>query len=100
MAETAPSAPSAPAATGSLVGERERLGSTVAVASRPPRRINTFLLFTYIVLSLAAIIYIAPFLWMLGKSLMNLFEATSTQVIPTQLQFENYEIVWDRFQFG
>src|SRR5438477_1314742 len=67
-----------------------RQTADVAVARRP-RKNNTFRIVTYVVLSLAAIIYLAPFVWMFSKSLMSLFEAHSTSIIPSHIYFvENY----------
>jgi|SRR5579859_2470026 len=46
---------------------------------------------TYVILSLAAIIYVLPFVWMAGKSVMTLFESNSTAIIPSQFHLENYQ---------
>src|SRR5258707_6919839 len=46
---------------------------------------------TYVILSLAAIIYVLPFVWMAAKSVMTLFEANSTAIIPSQFHLENYQ---------
>src|SRR5262245_32618737 len=59
---------------------------------RSPRKINRFRLFTYIVLSLAAIIYVAPFLWMLSKSVMNFFESNTPALLPSEIHLENYTV--------
>ena len=77
-----------------------RVAGALTKTIRPPGRISGFRLLTYIVLSLAAVIYVFPFLWMLGKSLMTLFEATSTAVIPSDLQFVNYQTVLGQYHFG
>ncbi len=67
--------------------------SDVAVTTwRPPRKDNRFRILTYVVLSLAAIIYIAPFIWMVSKSVMNLFEANTASMIPSEIHLENYNI--------
>jgi ABC-type glycerol-3-phosphate transport system permease component len=50
-----------------------------------------FRVFTYTVLTLAAILYVMPFVFMVGKSFMNQFEAGNTpNVIPTEWHPENY----------
>src|SRR5258706_3707181 len=71
--------------------QRPALGSAVATL-RPPRKINRFRMFTYVVLSLAAIIYILPFVWMLSKSVMSYFESNTPALVPSQLHLENYSI--------
>lgn len=55
------------------------------------RRINVFRVIVYIVLSAAALIYILPFVYMVGKSLQNQSQATSTpDIIPTEINTQNY----------
>src|SRR5207247_9269133 len=49
-----------------------------------------FRLFAYIVSSLAAIIYVAPFVWMVSKSVMNFFESNTPALLPSQIHLENY----------
>jgi multiple sugar transport system permease protein len=78
---------SAPAAT----VRRHEAGEAVTTL-RSPRKINRFRLFTYIVLSLAAIIYVAPFIWMLTKSVMSFFESNTPALLPSQIHFENYMV--------
>jgi ABC-type glycerol-3-phosphate transport system permease component len=68
--------------------------------ARPLRKGGSFRAITYIVLSLAAIIYIAPFVWMASKSLMNAFEANSASIIPSVLHFENYATALVDSNFG
>jgi ABC-type glycerol-3-phosphate transport system permease component len=52
------------------------------------------------VLTLAAIFYIAPFLWMVGKSFQDSSESGTSVIIPSQLRFENYTEVWTGTQTG
>src|SRR5438094_576894 len=55
------------------------------------RRDRFFRIFVYLFLSLMAVIYIAPFVWMVGKSMMDKFEAQTTAIIPSQVHVtENY----------
>ncbi len=63
---------------------------SVVTTARSPRKLNRFRLFTYVVLSLAAIIYIAPFVWMLSKSVMSFFESNTPALLPSQIHIENY----------
>src|SRR5689334_17941049 len=79
------------ASTTSVPATRARQKPVEAVTTlRSPRKINRFRLFTYIVLSAAAIIYIAPFIWMLSKSVMNFFESNTSALLPSQIHLENY----------
>src|SRR5437868_718231 len=73
---------------------------TVALASRRPRRNNTFQIITYIVLTIAALVYVLPFVWMAAKSVMNLLEANSTAIIPGEIHLENYTYVLTEVGFG
>ncbi|MFQ3535220.1 MAG: carbohydrate ABC transporter permease [Aggregatilineales bacterium] len=61
-------------------------------APRTKRQFNTFRILVYVALSLAALIYILPFAFMLGKSLQTSFEANSTtNIIPTLgIRLDNY----------
>ncbi|MEP7286355.1 MAG: carbohydrate ABC transporter permease [Chloroflexota bacterium] len=70
------------------------------VGVRPPRRNQTFRILVYIVLMLAALIYILPFVWMATKSVMNLLEAHSTTLIPSEIHLENYSQVLGEANFG
>ncbi len=74
--------PSTAVTTGSLALPRQAVDAAVA---RRPRKNNTFRIVTYVVISLAAFVYLAPFAWMLSKSMMSLFEANSTAVIPSHI---------------
>jgi ABC-type glycerol-3-phosphate transport system permease component len=64
--------------------------NTGIVGTRKPLPI--FKVFTYAILTLAALIYIYPFAFMVGKSLQNDFEANSTaNILPTLgIQPQNY----------
>lgn len=65
------------------------MASLIARPGARPR--SGFRIFVYVILSFVAIIYIAPFVFMLGKSLQNNFEANNTpSVIPSAPQFQNY----------
>lgn len=65
-------------------------GGVAITAARKTGRFNRFRTLVYIILMFAAILYIAPFVWMLGKSLQTLPEANSTALLPTVPQFQNY----------
>ena len=76
-----------------------------ALGAEPGRRVrrpvNRFRLVVYITLSIAAIAYVAPFVWMVAKSLQNSFEANTTAFIPAQLQFQNYlDVLFGSTQIG
>ncbi len=69
LAQRAPAAPPLPFE--SVVGSNQR-------------RFNWYRGGVYVILSLVALIYILPFVWMLGKSLQNSFEANyTTNIVPT-----------------
>ncbi|MCE7947852.1 MAG: carbohydrate ABC transporter permease [Chloroflexi bacterium CFX4] len=63
-----------------------------AGSRRAKRQINWFRLFVYVALSFAAIVYILPFAFMVGKSLQTSFEANNTtNILPTLgIQMQNY----------
>lgn len=65
---------------------------SLSVPNGQRKPINTFRVLVYIALSLAALIYILPFAYMLGKSLQTAFEANSTtNIIPTLgIRLDNY----------
>jgi ABC-type glycerol-3-phosphate transport system permease component len=66
-----------------------------------PRRDRIFKIFVYIFLSVMAFIYVAPFVWMVGKSMMDKFEASTTAIIPTTFHTaENYCQVLGEPQFA
>ncbi len=60
-----------------------------------PRKINFYRIGVYIVLSIIAVIYIFPFVWMVGKSFQNSHEANNTtDVFPLEeIVPENYNEV-------
>lgn len=66
------------------------------------RQGGLFRIFVYIFLSFMAFVYLAPFLFMLGKSLQDSYEAsTSPSIIPTALQFQNYlDVLFGSTDFG
>lgn len=74
--------------------------ATVATTSLPPRKVNFFRVFTYALLSVMAVIYIAPFVWMVAKSFMNPVEANTSALIPSQLHPENYVTALTDNNFG
>jgi ABC-type glycerol-3-phosphate transport system permease component len=65
----------------------------IAAVGRPRRGPNVFRVVVYVVLTFAAFVYIAPFLWMVGKSLQNSFESTQATLVPAVPQWENYDKV-------
>lgn len=61
------------------------------MANAANRGLTPFRVLTYTVLTLAALLYIMPFFFMIGKSFMNSFEANNTpNIIPSELHPENY----------
>jgi ABC-type glycerol-3-phosphate transport system permease component len=61
------------------------------MANAANRGLTPFRIFTYVVLTLAAILYIMPFFFMIGKSFMNSFEANNTpSFVPSVWHPENY----------
>lgn len=72
-------------------------GSTVA---RPVISPGT-LAFTYLVLIIGGFFALAPFLYTVSVSLMNLTEASSgTRLLPADPQWENYPIAWNQARFS
>lgn len=69
-------------------------------ASAPRRNISGFQIFTYAFLTLMAVIYILPFVWMVLRSLMNPFEANSTAFFPSQILPGNYTTALVDIHFG
>ena len=88
-----------PVAQGALRERVDARKSVIAQTGRP-RRDRTFKIITYTFLSFMAVIYLAPFGWMVGKSLMTKFEAATTAVIPSEVHLENYTDVLTRDNFG
>lgn len=56
--------------------------------------------FTYVVLTIGAVIAIIPFLATISISLMNLTEATSQTFIPSTPQWRNYIEAWQEADFS
>ena len=54
----------------------------------------------YVGLSLAALTFIYPFLWMTSSTLKPPFEFGSLDLIPDRPTLENYRIMWSRAPFG
>src|SRR5215471_1612806 len=98
MADT--SLPAQPSVAVPGTFRQPRAGEAVIAETRRPRQGRTFRVATYVFLSLMAIIYIAPFVWMVSKSVMDKFEANTTSVIPSQLHIDNYQTVLITANFG
>lgn len=80
-----------------LVGARVDTGRR----NRPGGRIDGFRIFTYVFLTVLAIVYIAPFFFMIGKSVMTQFEAGNTpNIIPSTIQLQNFSDVWTSRNYG
>lgn len=59
------------------------------------------LAFTYIILIVGAVFAVAPFLYTVSVSLMNLTEASSgTRLLPRDPQWENYLVAWEQARFS
>lgn len=54
---------------------------------------------TFLTLSLLAILFIIPFLWIISTSLKSEAEVFSTQWIPTELHWDNYAKIFDQMPF-
>jgi ABC-type glycerol-3-phosphate transport system permease component len=80
------------------VGIQAREGAQVATARR--RRFDPFRVFAYVLLTFMAIIFIAPLVWMVAKSVMTFSEANSTALIPTSIHLENYLYVLNDANFA
>src|SRR5690348_13600221 len=80
------------------------MADTVSIeetSTRSPRRkINGFQVFTYTFLTVMAVIYVAPFIWMLMRSVMNSFEANSTAFLPSKILLDNYTTALVDIRFG
>jgi ABC-type glycerol-3-phosphate transport system permease component len=76
--------------------------ANLEVPQRKRRGIIRFRYVVYVILTIAALAYILPFAYMLGKSLQNSFEANSTtRIIPSQLEFQNYsDVLFGSRQIG
>jgi ABC-type glycerol-3-phosphate transport system permease component len=62
-----------------------------------PRTIQTLLI--YSVLVLGALISLAPFFWMISKSLMTVGQSISSDLIPDAFLWQNYAVAWERGNF-
>lgn len=62
--------------------------------ARPARPIPWRTIFSYVALLLGALLALGPFLWMLSASFMRASEISAGQLLPTQLQFNNYPAAW------
>lgn len=54
----------------------------------------------YVVLGAAAVTFIYPFLWMAAATLKPPTEVGSLTLLPENITFENYRIMWSRAPFG
>lgn len=59
-----------------------------------PRRVDLWIILTYIILVGGIIIAVLPFFWMASTSLMTLGEATGRTFVPEVLQWSNYTEAW------
>ncbi|MDF1499410.1 MAG: carbohydrate ABC transporter permease [Anaerolineales bacterium] len=55
---------------------------------------------TYAILTLGALIAVAPFIWMISTSLMSIGEAQGVRFFPTEIHLENYLLAWKEAQFA
>ena len=54
----------------------------------------------YAGLTMAAITFIYPFLWMASTTLKPAFEVGSLALIPDRITLDNYRVMWSRAPFG
>ena len=54
----------------------------------------------YVALTVAAITFIYPFLWMVSSTLKPPFEVGTLELIPDRITFDNYRTMWARAPFG
>jgi len=54
----------------------------------------------FVLLALAALTFIYPFLWMASSTFKPPFEVGSLSLIPDQPTFDNYRTMWSRAPFG
>ena len=54
----------------------------------------------YAALTLAALTFIYPFLWMVSSTLKPPFEVGTLELIPDRITLENYRTMWARAPFG
>jgi len=72
----------------------------LATARSLPRRIDIGRILIYLVLLSGVIVSVSPFFWMVSASFMNLSEATGRALLPSKVQFSNYEEAWDEANFS
>lgn len=56
--------------------------------------------FTYLILTVGALVAIYPLFWMISTSLMSLGEAMGTRVLPSSIHLENYVNAWKEANFS
>ena len=55
----------------------------------------------YFILFMVTVLSVAPFIYMLLVSFMNLGEATNIKILlPSELRFENYSVAWEQARFS
>lgn len=54
----------------------------------------------YIILGLAALTFIYPFLWMVSTTLKPPAEVGTLALLPDTITFDNYRVMWQRAPFG
>lgn len=64
------------------------------------RNVSGWLIFTYAILIVGAILCLVPFALTVSKSLMNLTEATGRVWLPSTPQWSNYPEAWDEANFS
>jgi ABC-type glycerol-3-phosphate transport system permease component len=75
------------------------IASNIKKPTRKPTKLDFGKIFTYLILTLGAVVAIVPFLWMISASLMNLTEATGRAVLPRAAQWSNYQEAWTGANF-
>lgn len=74
-------------------------GDSSAAPIRRP--LNVFRILVYLMLAFTALIYLAPFAWMIVKSFQNGFEANTAAFFPAELRFQNYvDVLFGSSQLG
>jgi ABC-type glycerol-3-phosphate transport system permease component len=72
----------------------------VAEVTYPRRSINWGKVFTYLILSVGALVAVLPFLWMISWSFMSAVEVYTGKILPSRMMFENYSIAWTQGNFA
>ena len=54
----------------------------------------------YAALTLAALTFIYPFLWMISSTLKPPFDVGTLELIPDRITLDNYRTMWARAPFG